>query len=127
MTNNTEDIVYRCKDCAKYNLCKYYHRRKETSQICHYFALPDFKSDEWCTGCKEYDTEKHCCPRFNRVIRETLNETSKPKGKWIFCGYATERDWELGIKSFKCSVCDKKGDWKSPCCPHCGVKMEVEE
>lgn len=30
--------------------------------------------NEWCTGCKEYDTEKHCCPRFNNVIRHTLNE-----------------------------------------------------
>ena len=29
---------------------------------------------EWCTGCKEYDTEKHCCPRFNNVIRNTMNE-----------------------------------------------------
>lgn len=30
--------------------------------------------NEWCTGCKEYDTEKHCCPRFNQVIRRTMNE-----------------------------------------------------
>lgn len=33
--------------------------------------------DEWCTDCKEYDSEHHCCPRFNRVIRETLKERSK--------------------------------------------------
>lgn len=30
--------------------------------------------DEWCTGCKEYDSEHHSCPRFNRVIRETLKD-----------------------------------------------------
>jgi len=30
--------------------------------------------DEWCTDCKEYDKEKHCCPRFTKVIRETLKE-----------------------------------------------------
>lgn len=30
--------------------------------------------DEWCTNCKEYDQEKHCCPRWNRVIRETLKD-----------------------------------------------------
>ena len=30
--------------------------------------------NEWCTGCKEYDHEKHCCPRFNNVIRETVEE-----------------------------------------------------
>ena len=32
------------------------------------------KFNEWCTGCKEYDAEQHCCPRFNNVIRHTLNE-----------------------------------------------------
>ena len=32
-------------------------------------ALKRERTDEWCTGCKEYDTEKKCCPRFNRVIR----------------------------------------------------------
>ena len=30
--------------------------------------------NEWCTDCKEYDTEKHCCPRFNKVIRHTMND-----------------------------------------------------
>lgn len=30
--------------------------------------------DEWCTDCKEYDNEKNCCPRFNKVIREALKE-----------------------------------------------------
>ena len=30
--------------------------------------------DEWCTDCKEYDHEKNCCPRFNRVIRNTVEE-----------------------------------------------------
>ena len=32
-------------------------------------------SEEWCTDCKEYDHEKHCCPRFNKVIRTTLNDS----------------------------------------------------
>ncbi len=33
--------------------------------------------DEWCTDCKEYDSERHCCPRWNRVIRQTLNDIKK--------------------------------------------------
>lgn len=37
-------------------------------------AVPEYKMDEWCTDCQEYDQGKHCCPRFNRVIRETLRE-----------------------------------------------------
>lgn len=30
--------------------------------------------NEWCTDCKEYDKDNHCCPRFNSVIGNTLNE-----------------------------------------------------
>ena len=35
-------------------------------------AQPDL--DEWCTDCKEYDQERHSCPRWNRVIRKTVDE-----------------------------------------------------
>lgn len=43
------------------------------------WAIEDLPSahpelDKWCTDCKEYDHERHCCPRYNRVIRETLAE-----------------------------------------------------
>ena len=37
-------------------------------------AQPELHYDEWCTDCKEYDQERHCCPRFNKVIRETVEE-----------------------------------------------------
>ena len=39
-------------------------------------SLPSVQrdTDEWCVTCKEYDSEHHCCPRWNRVIRETLKE-----------------------------------------------------
>lgn len=36
--------------------------------------------DEWCTDCKEYDQERHCCPRFNKVIRETLKDIGETNG-----------------------------------------------
>ena len=32
------------------------------------------KDFEWCTDCKEYDHEKHCCPRWTKVIRETMDD-----------------------------------------------------
>ena len=35
-------------------------------------AQPDL--NEWCTDCKEYNKEKHHCPRFNRVIREAVKD-----------------------------------------------------
>lgn len=40
-------------------------------------AQPD--TDEWCHDCKEYDKEHHCCPRWNRVIRTTLEEAQPDK------------------------------------------------
>ena len=30
--------------------------------------------DEWCETCSEYDAERHCCPRFNHVIKATVTE-----------------------------------------------------
>lgn len=40
--------------------------------------------DEWCMDCKEYDHEKNCCPRFNRVIKSALKD-AQPEPKWIPC------------------------------------------
>ena len=33
-----------------------------------------YNPDEWCTDCKEYDTENHRCPRWNKMIRRTIEE-----------------------------------------------------
>ena len=30
--------------------------------------------NSWCIDCKEYDTESKCCHRYNRVIKQTLDE-----------------------------------------------------
>ena len=32
---------------------------------------------KWCTDCKEYDQEKHCCHRWSRVIRDTVEEVKQ--------------------------------------------------
>ena len=40
----------------------------------HQLPSAETELDEWCTDCKEYDHERHCCPRWNRVIRETLKD-----------------------------------------------------
>ena len=32
------------------------------------------QSFKWCTDCKEYDQEKHCCHRWSKVIRDTVEE-----------------------------------------------------
>lgn len=57
--------------------------------------------DEWCDDCKEYDQQNHSCPRFNRVIRETLDDVRKEaykhgKSKGIKRGMAMARRKEAG-------------------------------
>ena len=32
------------------------------------------ESFEWCDGCKEYDQEAHCCHRWSKMIRKTVEE-----------------------------------------------------
>lgn len=43
-------------------------------------ALKREQPDEWCADCKEYDTEKKCCPRFNKVIREAMKRIPHDDG-----------------------------------------------
>lgn len=43
-------------------------------------ALKREQPDEWCTDCTEYDTEKKCCPRFNKVIREAMKRIPHDDG-----------------------------------------------
>lgn len=59
-------------------------------------AQPDL--DEWCTDCKEYDKEKHSCPRFNRVIREALKDAQPEKGY-------TKADYIMALhKEYGCDI-----------------------
>jgi hypothetical protein len=37
-------------------------------------AEPEPEVFEWCHDCKEYDQEKHCCHRWTKVIRNTVEE-----------------------------------------------------
>lgn len=32
------------------------------------------ESFEWCTDCKEYDQEQHCCHRWSKMIQKTIEE-----------------------------------------------------
>ena len=50
-------------------------------------AEPEPEEFEWCTDCKEYDQERHCCHRWTKVIRQTVEEmkSAEPErktGKW---------------------------------------------
>lgn len=76
--------------------------------------------DEWCDDCKEYDKERHCCPRWNKVIRETLKDAQPERktGKWITQQFGS---WA------ECSECHELYGIPislSNFCPNCGAKME---
>lgn len=63
-------------------------------------AQPD--TDEWCHDCKEYDKEHHCCPRWNRVIRTTLEEAQPDK--------AYEKGWEDGREALRKEIWENERD-----------------
>ena len=64
----------------------------DTWSICDVYGLikilpsaePPYNLDEWCHDCKEYDQERHCCPRFNRVIKQT-KEDFEAQNEIIYC------------------------------------------
>ena len=55
-------------------------------------ARSEQNPDEWCTDCKEYDKERHCCPRFNRVIRTALGEAQSEIVRCKDCKYGEQDD-----------------------------------
>ena len=41
---------------------------------------------EWCVDCKEYDTEQHCCHRYNKTIRNVVAEIKEQEPYTMICG-----------------------------------------
>lgn len=58
------------------------------------------ESFEWCDTCKEYDQEKHCCHRWTKVIRNTVEELRVVRCK--DCKYSEYMD---DVKSLWCTEC----------------------
>lgn len=77
--------------------------------------------DEWCTDCKEYDQEHHCCPRWNRVIRQTLQDAQPEVAKRIV---GMSRD---GMTMwYQCDMCNEPVDVKDAFCSGCGRRLMDE-
>lgn len=87
-------------------------------------AQPKYNASEWCHDCSEYDQNKHCCPRFNRVIRNAVEEVKKPKiGHWI---NKSEQD-AVTLKIYECSECGKFAYRDFDYCPNCGSDNRVRD
>ena len=77
-----------------------YVKGMDMPKLCFGCACYDRNTgDEWCNDCKEYDKERHCCPRWNRVIRQALKD-AQPEQRWIPC---SERLPENGHYYLWCS------------------------
>ena len=86
-----------------------------------------------CGECEAYDKEKYHCPKFCKVIKETVKEIEENhnKGKWEMTYKGKRKDVNTGLMisayNCKCSVCG----WETgnqgtrfSYCPKCGVKMD---
>ena len=125
-----EDALNALLQCAKHCIdpLDSYHIDIEDSEA-RIRRVPSAYSDldEWCIDCKEYDQERHCCPRWNRVIWETLKDVPERKtGKWLRIGH-----WG---RSYKCNRCGNfldfdgvnAGRGDANFCPNCGADMRGE-
>lgn len=89
--------------------------------------LPSAQQD--CTECPEYDHERHSCPRYCDVIKQTLEEAKQERtGRWV-------RNFDGNEWYWFCSNC--KEEWYEEdllmggndfpnFCPNCGARMEGE-
>ena len=87
-----------------------------------------------CGDCEAYNKEKHHCPKFCKVIKETVKEIEENhniKGKWEMTYKGMRKDVNTGLMisvyNCKCSVCG----WETGnqgtrfnYCPNCGAKMD---
>ena len=86
-----------------------------------------------CGECEAYDKEKYHCPKFCKVIKETVKEIEENhnKGKWEMTYKGKRKDVNTGLMisayNCKCSVCG----WETGnqgtrfrYCPKCGAKMD---
>lgn len=65
-------------DVLKKDLTRFYDNEVTAKQLIDEQPTiepqPEPEEFEWCNTCKEYDQDKHCCHRWTKVIRETVEE-----------------------------------------------------
>ena len=73
--------------------------------------------EEWfstnCETCKEYDKEKHCCPKFRGVIKQTLKDFEE-NNKIVRCMNC--KHWHITSDGFgECEIMEKQFLGKEYC------------
>ena len=87
-----------------------------------------------CGDCEAYNKEKHHCPKFCKVIKETVKEIEENhniKGKWEMTYKGKRKDVNTGLMisayNCKCSVCGLETGNQGTrfnYCPNCGANMD---
>lgn len=80
------DLIDRQAEIADFEWCKAQAIDKDKWQeaIDRIKALPSAEEEsfEWCDNCKEYDPKEHCCHRWTKVIRNTVEDIWNEQ-RWI--------------------------------------------
>ncbi len=116
-----------CEECDMYPSCDHFIQDSVTEMLIEELEQqPCYNPDEWCHDCSEYNHDKHCCPRYNGVIRKAVEEMKQESktGYWILLD-------ECSNSGYYCSECRKKvvkEGWsgtvkKIKYCPNCGARM----
>jgi len=113
---------------ACYNFFDEYDELKYAALSKAIFALKAEPVEfEWCTDCKEYDQEAHCCHRWTKVIRNTVNDLKTQGYEPVRNGHWVKND----NGTFSCSECHSwvpnEQHYYARYCLYCGAKMEVIE
>ena len=61
---------------------------------------------KWCDTCKEYDQEKHCCHRWSKVIRDTVEEIKQEQEPIL-----NKIRAEIETKYGQCDICEYFEDY----------------
>ena len=87
---------------SKANGVLYWNNTLKASLIKLINEIPSAESEsfEWCTDCKEYDQEAHCCHRWSKMIRKTVEEMQIVRCK--DCKYA---EYIADVKTLWCTEC----------------------
>lgn len=109
MNNKDIDAQFLCKDCTRYNLCEYYHRRRKDSYICKYFHLSvtpqEPKIGHWIgtrrVGCGFGEYKEYIVPIKDGIVTDSCHCSE--------CG-----EWLTGSDEYECY-----GNY----CPNCGARM----
>ena len=74
-------------------------------------AQPEPEEFEWCHTCREYDQEKHCCHRWTKVIRKTVDDMKAAQPRWIPCSRELPKPNEEDGNGFYKAYLVQDGRW----------------